>query len=348
MNDDQTAKTKRSPLRSALWFSIVLGIAIYAAFACYSGAAEVGSELAAFNWWCALYGCALAAGNYAFRFVRWELYLRQLSIRIPLGESAKIFFSGFSLTVTPGKMGELLKSVVLRERYGIPIASTAPIILAERLTDLMAAVLLALSGAAALGLARNLLLAASLLCLGLLALLSSRKLTLFLISLVARAPIVGRFTPKVVEFYGSAAELLKPAPLFWAMLWSSAAWWLECVSFFVVVRGFPGAFASLNLCTFIYVTTTIAGALTFLPGGLGVQEGGMVELLVSQGHNLSRSIAFAATFVTRLCTLWFAVLVGLVALALVQKRGTRIDLTLTNDLTRMKDPSPKPSAVPGA
>ena len=46
-------------------------------------------------------------------------------------------------------------------------------------------------------------------------------------------------------------------------------------------RTFPGAEASLKLCTFIYAAMTIAGALSFLPGGLGVQEGGMVALLVS-------------------------------------------------------------------
>ena len=70
---------------------------------------------------------------------------------------------------------------------------------------------------------------------------------------------------------------------------------------------------------------TIAGALSFLPGGLGVQEIGMVKLLVAQAHGVSEPMAAAATFVTRLCTLWFAVIVGVVALFIMQRR-THVDL----------------------
>ena len=71
---------------------------------------------------------------------------------------------------------------------------------------------------------------------------------------------------------------------------------------------------------------TIAGALSFLPGGLGVQEIGMVKLLVVQADGVSEPVAAAATFVTRLCTLWFAVVVGVMALALTQRRA-RVDLS---------------------
>jgi len=69
---------------------------------------------------------------------------------------------------------------------------------------------------------------------------------------------------------------------------------------------------------------TIAGALSFLPGGLGVQEGGMVALLVQTAQGVGGATAAAATFITRLCTLWFAVAVGLVALSL-GRRPDRLD-----------------------
>src|SRR5207248_2162695 len=80
----------------------------------------------------------------------WELYLRRLGVRIPLRDSFGIFLSGFSLTVTPGKIGEVLKSYLLREVHGVPMARTAPIVIAERLTDLVALAALALVGVGAL------------------------------------------------------------------------------------------------------------------------------------------------------------------------------------------------------
>jgi glycosyltransferase 2 family protein len=110
---------------------------------------------------------------------------------------------------------------------------------------------------------------------------------------------------------------------------SIVAWLCECVAFWLVLRGFssPEATvdASLKLCIFIYATMTIAGALSFLPGGLGVQEIGMVKLLIAQAHGLSEPTAAAATFITRVCTLWFAVIIGVVALVVMQRRA-RVDL----------------------
>ena len=93
-----------------------------------------------------------------------------------------------------------------------------------------------------------------------------------------------------------------------------------------MIRGF-GATASLPLATFIYAATTVAGAVSFLPGGLGVQEGGMIGLLVAAGGGISEPAAFAATFVTRVCTLWYAVLVGVIAL-LVVRRAARVAVDL--------------------
>src|SRR5581483_8011848 len=104
------------------------------------------------------------------------------------------------------------------------------------------------------------------------------------------------------------------------------AWACECVAFWVILRGFPEASVPLVRCTFIYAAMTIAGALAFLPGGLGVTEAGMVALLVAAGSGIDEPTAFAATFVTRICTLWFAVVIGIVALGFVRRAGATVDL----------------------
>ena len=48
--------------------------------------------------------------------------------------------------MTPGKVGELLKAWLLRARAGTPMAVSAPVILAERLTDGVAMLILASAG----------------------------------------------------------------------------------------------------------------------------------------------------------------------------------------------------------
>ena len=312
-------------LGRTLALAAAAGALFYVGFAAYSGFHKVMDALAHFAWATAAAALALAALNYLLRFLKWELYLRRLGVRIPLRDSFGIFLSGFSLTVTPGKVGEVLKSYLLREAHGIPMARTAPIVVAERLTDLVALAALALIGVGALaGGERVAWVALALVGLAV-ACVASSSVANAVIDLVGAMPVVGKLAPKLREFYASTKTLLHPTPLVLATLLSLVAWLCECVAFWLVLRGFAGAEASLKLCTFIYATMTIAGALSFLPGGLGVQEIGMVKLLIAQAHGLSEPTAAAATFITRLCTLWFAVVIGVVALVVMQRR-VRVDL----------------------
>src|SRR5207248_89938 len=140
-------------------------------------------------------------------------------------------------------------------------ARTAPTVVAERATDLVALVALALLGVGALGAERRVLWLALALVAVLVGAVSSRRFSLGAIGLAARLPLVGRVAPKLREFYQSTWELLRPAPLLWATLLSIAAWSCECLAFYIVIGGFPDAHASLKLCTFIYAAMTIAGAL---------------------------------------------------------------------------------------
>ena len=228
--------------------------------------------------------------------------------------------------MTPGKVGEVLKSYLLREAHAVPMARTAPIVVAERLTDLVALASLALIGVGALAGGERVAWVALALVGVALACVASEKLAHGVIDVVGAMPVVGKLAPKLREFYGATKELLHPKPLILATALSIVAWMCECVAFWLVLRGFSGADASLKLCTFIYATMTVAGALSFLPGGLGVQEIGMVKLLIAQAHGVSEPTAAAATFVTRLCTLWFAVVIGVVALVITQRR-MRVDLS---------------------
>ena len=55
--------------------------------------------------------------------------------------------SGLIMSVTPGKVGELLKSYLVKEVTGDPVSKTAPIIFAERITDFLSLLLIAIIGA---------------------------------------------------------------------------------------------------------------------------------------------------------------------------------------------------------
>ena len=71
-------------------------------------------------------------------FLRWNLLLKNSDIDIPLKDNFMIFISGFALGVTPGKVGELIKSQLLKNKFNIPRTKTAPLVIVERFYDFFA------------------------------------------------------------------------------------------------------------------------------------------------------------------------------------------------------------------
>ena len=196
--------------------------------------------------------------------------------------------------------------------------------IAERITDLIALLLLALVGVFTFEVDRRFLTAGALAVGGALVVIGSEAVSARLLALCARVRPLARFVPKLRESQAAAAALLRPAPLLVTTLLSVGSWFLECLAFWVIVRGFPGAVLALQAATFIYAAMTVAGALSFLPGGLGITEAGMLALLATFGTGIARGTATAATFVTRACTLWFAVAIGVVALTVFARRGGKV------------------------
>src|SRR6185436_16330534 len=138
-----------SRLLRRLIAAMILGVAVYAGFALYRGLHQIRDSLSRFTWSAFALACTLAFGNYLTRFLKWEYYLARLGVRgVPKLDSLLTFLSGLVLTVTPGKVGEVFKSLVLHQTHDVAVARTAPIVLAERLTDVLGIVILIVAGSA--------------------------------------------------------------------------------------------------------------------------------------------------------------------------------------------------------
>jgi uncharacterized protein (TIRG00374 family) len=308
-------------LVSRLVAGIVVGVGVYVGFSIWADVGRVGEALRSFQWRYALLACLLAAANYAIRFVRWQFYLRKVGVtNVSTRDSLQVFLAGFALTVTPGKLGEAVKAVLLRASHAIPMSKTAPIVIAERITDLVALLLLALVGVFSYDVDPRFLIAGAVLVVAGLTVVSVDPVAKAAIQIAGRLPVLRRFAHRFDDLHAHTAILIAPFPLVVATVLATTSWFFECLAFFVVVQGFPGAHIGLQGATFVYAATTVAGALSFLPGGLGVTEAGMLTLLGRLGSGIGQGTAAAATFVTRAATLWFAVALGLPALLLYARR----------------------------
>lgn len=259
---------------------------------------------------------ALSLVNYVLRYVRWEIYLSRLGVRLSRLKSSAVFLVGFLLSVTPGKAGELGKAWLVRELGGGPARRVVPAVLAERVTDLLGVLVLIALGALPFKGGPWI---AGLLLSGLavvVLIFTWRPLADLVFRLAARLPLVGPRIPTLVEMYETLRSLLAPGLLLGAMVLSVIAWGAEGVGFWLVVRAYAPDF-SLLAGIFNYTGANVIGSLSMLPGGIGAAEGSMTALLHAQG--LDTADANLITLVVRGATLWFAVLLGILALPFVAR-----------------------------
>ena len=295
----------------------LLTAAVFGGVVAYGDFREVGRLLVSSP---SAYGAfALAAGlallNYALRFLRWSMYLQALRINVPLRVSLPVFLAGLALAITPGKVGELLKSVWLSQRSGVPVAASAPAVVMERLTDVISVALLGLTGVLLLPPAMAIVIGAILvvgMALGLLA--ASRYGAMAL-----RLPVLRRWQEPLEQSQEGLHRLMSLRLLTAAVALGALAWAAEGVALWVIVIGLGDSIAP-GVALPISAAAALVGAVTALPGGLVGFEGSMVALLRQAG--MSATAAAVATLLTRLATLWLAVLIGLAAWLWLSRTGT--------------------------
>lgn len=363
-------------LRKGILPALLLAAAVGVAGLMLTDGRKLLQALASFDLRVAPLLLLLASLSYLFRFLKFHRYLRILDIPVSRGDSLRIFLAGFSMTVTPGKVGEVVKSWFLKRLTGVRMSRTAPAVLAERLTDLIAMLLLAMMGFGAFGYGRRVLLVTVAVIVVPLAMLLYQPATDALLRVLERFPRLRPVTSRLHHAFDSCRVLLAPRALLYATVVSVVAWFCECWAFQIALAGFdrtppvveaaaeaggvvrgtaeagppPGEAAGRELvaggpvsgeatgggggggktpasrgrvgvlpATFIYAFSAILGAITFLPGGLGSTEASLSGLLVLL--HVPKATAFAATLVIRAATLWYAVVLGILAVLHLRRRG---------------------------
>ena len=313
-------------LRRRILLGIFLGLLVYVGLALMADLPGIRASLSQVPPWMILAAMGLSLGNYLIRFARWERYRRLLGVSLDLKTSFLIHLSGLALTVTPGKMGEAFKSVLIKEVDGTPVSRSAPIVVAERFTDLLGfLILIAVGGLTTAPQYAWIFWGALAVCACLLGLTCSARAEGACLQLLARLPLVAGLAPKVQSSLESTRVLLAPRELPLPTLTAALGWGLECTAFWLLASALGPAVPWL-FATFVFALAAVAGAMAIiLPGALGVTEGLMVWLLseryiaMGAAAATASASATAATILVRLCTLWFAMAVGLVALAIFRR-----------------------------
>lgn len=310
-----------------LAIGILLALLVFTLFTIVGDARELGKALSDFNWILAIPIFGLTIWNYWWRFLKWELYLESLDVpHIPRKTGIPIFLSGFSMSVTPGKVGEIIKAFEVRSATGAPVERVSSAVVAERVTDALAMLLLAVLGLTQFSYGR--------VFVGVLIIAAAVGLFLFrrpgavdfIVRQLSRLPFAERFIHLAESFFSSLTHLLSPRLLALGTGLGVISWTGECVAFFLVLvgLGLEATWSLLLIAIFVLAVSSLAGGISMLPGGLGVADAsvaGMLLLLIDD-PKMTESTAIAATLLIRFATLWFAVLLGAAMLLYLRRRRT--------------------------
>lgn len=342
---------------------IIVGFAaafvIYVGLLLFTNTEALVAHLRSYPWALLLPLVGLKLVSWVFRFWEWHYYLGVIGARqrISLFDSAVIYLSGFTMAVSPGKMAEVLKSVALKLRTGVPIAVSAPVIVAERVVDGIAVLILmfcalALAGDAIdLGPYRVLVFLSVALITGGMIAVQIRPLAYAALGLLKRLPFVRRFYAPLVDFYESSREIFKLKHVIPTTLMGVVAYFADAVGFTLILSGF-GLEITWTLflqATFIAGFSAVIGALSGVPNGAGVTEisgSAMILAIIAPGNPaMTSSAAITAAVIEGFFHKWFRVLVGLVVALLFRNRLFSADAANAIAAMDAERAAPRVSAV---
>ncbi len=309
-------------MRPLLW-SVLIAIALYAAMVVFGEIETLGGHFTAVGWsgWLTL--LALSLLSFGLRFARWHYYQHHLGHHLGIVHSTLCYLGGFAFTTTPGKAGEAVRSIYLK-RVGISYSESLAMLFTERLLDLAAMIILAMEAAYAFPSVRWPVLIMGVIMVLLLPTIHSTRLRDWL-GKASEATTPGA-TPNRLRRAGRhlanllqwSSRLLQSRVLYGGLTLGVIAWGAQGLAFYLVLD-YLGAGVGMVVAIGIYAVSMLAGAVSFLPGGLGTTEAVMGILLLLIG--IDTPTAVAATLICRLTTLWFAVAIGLLALAILEWTG---------------------------
>ena len=245
-------------------------------------------------------------------YIRWYLILKTSGIQIPHLVNFQIFLAGGALGITPGKMGELFKSQILKDKFDIPRTKTAPLFILEKFLDISGAMIVTCIGiwfAPGIGY----LVIAGLFSLIIIAkVITSRKLFLKILNFAKRFKFMTKFIEPLSSSHENLSKLIFKKEMIVFILLSVAYWIIiGCAAYFVLLGLGIDTITLINTIS-SYSSSLIIGAISFIPGGVGIAEASLIGLFTIQNIELSNAIVVVVLI--RLFTLWFSTLSGFVAL----------------------------------
>ncbi len=245
-------------------------------------------------------------------FLRWNLLLKNSDIDVPLKDNFMIFISGFALGVTPGKVGELIKSQLLKNKFNISRSKTAPLVIVERFYDFFAIAIISLFGILVFEYSIYIF---GVLVIGIsifLIVTSSEKIFLKFLNKIEKIKFLKSFSNELPKSFNVIQKSTRGKIFPLSIILSVIFWFLDSMIAYLTLLSFGIDIIDYFVLMSIYTSSIILGVISFLPLGIGVVEGSLVGFLSING--IEFHLATAVVVFIRFFTRWIGVMAGFIGL----------------------------------
>ena len=293
---------------------IIAVIGLYAAILIATDINTISSKISDFKIETIPVIVLLVTSSWFVLFFRWYLLLRNAKIFIPTKDSFLIFMSGVALTIIPGKVGELVKSQLLKTKFGIARSKTVPIVILEQFYTALGIVTLSFFGIWYFELGVYVFGFFAAVLVFVFVLLSSRNTFNKIASLLEKRKFTSKFVEPLSSSYNAIKNGIRGPITLYASSLSILFWLIEAISIYFILLAFGVETIEFVAIISTYTTSIMLGILSFLPIGIGVVEGTLASFFTIYGIDVS--LALTIVIVIRLFTRWYGVSFGFIALKL--------------------------------
>ena len=254
----------------------------------------------------------LVSASWTPLFIKWHFLLKNCEIHVPLKKSILVFLSGPAFEITPGQIGALVKSQILKTSSNIPRTKTVPIIVVEKVYDLIGAVLASIIGIAILGMEPYLIIIAILVLVTIFFFVYYRPASEIFFKQITKRKFFSKYVENISDFYEIVHKSTNVKVATICILLALTYWFMVSAAAYYTLIAFDINILDYLTVLAIYTTSILLGAISFVPAGIGITEGTITGLFTLNGIDVSTALILSVMI--RVLTLWFSVSVGFIAL----------------------------------
>ena len=291
---------------------IIFIIAFYIIYVAYSDFKEISSNMEEFEFTLLPIIFLFLLTGFGIQSLRQQILLKKIGVRIPLKENYLLYLAGLSMIITPGGLGETIKSYYLKKRFGYSISKTFPLVFVERFQDMITLVIVLSFLLIFIQIHEVMVLDIIVVCVIIISyiIFRTKKLFIKIINFLQKISRLRKFGDNMSESYEGFYSMTEGKTMIKCAAVGIVSWTLEAIAIYLVFLAFNIDLGFI-LTTIIAYAAILFGGVSLLPGGVGLTEISATTLLTKEGVELS--LATSIIIMMRIATIWLSTATGFIA-----------------------------------